>query len=152
MSSPAIRLQRVIDRLARWVGGSVALGLGALTLLAIAETLAWAVFDRSWAALQEIQAVLLIWLAVLGAAWGVAEHFHIAVELVANRVPVGVRRWIDRVALAATASLGGLFLVYGAGLAQRVSNTLPGTGWSAAVQYVPVAVGGGDGVVAHCLG
>lgn len=144
MSSPAIRrLQRLTDHLAHLVGGLVALGLAVLTLLAITETVAWTFFDRSWAALQEIQAVLLIWLAVLGAAWGVSERFHIAVELVANRLPRGVRRWVDRLALIATMVLGGLFLVYGASLAQRVSNTLPATGWSASVQYVPVAVGGG---------
>lgn len=128
--------------LGRTLGRVLAGLLTALTLVASVETVAWTFFDHSWAAAQEIQALLLIWLALLGAAWGVVERFHIAVTLLADRLPPAGRRGISRLATALTATFGVLLMVHGAELTTRIRNTLPGTGWPAAVQYLPVAVGG----------
>lgn len=129
-------------RLAHLLGAAAAALLALLALLAGAETVAWTFFERSWAAAQEIQALLLIWLALLGAAWGVAERFHIAVTLVADRLPATLRPWAARLAPALTSAFGTLLAIHGADLVGRVRNTLPGTGWPAALQYLPVAVGG----------
>jgi len=42
----------------------------------------------------------------------------------------------------AVAVFGGLLSIYGWRLVGILDNTLPGTGWSAALQYQPVAVAG----------
>ena len=141
---PAVRrLASVMaERLSASVVTVLVVGFAALAALATVETVAWTFFDRSWAAMQEIQALLLIWLAVLGAAWGVWEGFHIAVELVANRLPARVRPWIDTLAVGLTGVLGVLLSIHGTALVRRVGNTLPGTGWPASMQYLPMAVGG----------
>ena len=129
-------------RLGRLLAAAAATLVAALAVLAAAETAAWVVLELSWPELVEIQAILLVWLTFLTAAWGVQAGLHLGMELLVRRLPAAPRRWVDRLAAVLVAIFGGLCAYYGARLAASVVNTLPATGWSAASQYLPAAVGG----------
>ena len=129
------RLLQVVERL-------TPLTLAVLVLLASAETFAWTFFERSWPALGEIQALLLIVFGLLAAAVCVARRLHLGVELLTKRLPPPWPHRLDRMADLATALFGVLLTVFGALLMTRVRNTLPGTGLSAAWQYLPATLGG----------
>ncbi len=128
--------------LGRAVGAMLAALLAVLVLLAAGETAAWALFEVSWAQASEIEGVLLIWFGLLGAAYGIHTRIHLGVEIVTRRLPAPARSFLGRLAAALVAAFGVLLAVYGAKLAATVTNTLPATGMSAAVQYFPAVVCG----------
>ena len=129
-------------RLGRALAGAVAALLALLVALATLETGAWVLAERSWPQIAEIQGLLLVWLTFLTAAWGVASGLHLGMELLVKRLPGPARRATERLVGVLVALFGLLCAWYGARLALTVVNTLPATGWSAAWQYVPAAVGG----------
>ena len=138
----AHRAAALSDRLGRLLGGAATILLAALVALAATETVAWALAERSWPQLAEIQGLLLVWLTFLTAAWGVATRLHLGMELLVRRLAPRSRRQVDRLGSLLVAAFGALCAVYGARLAASVVNTLPATGWSAAWQYLPAVVGG----------
>ncbi|MCP4203260.1 MAG: TRAP transporter small permease subunit [bacterium] len=117
--------------------------LGLLTLNAAFELFAWTLWRRSFAAIEEIQGVLVVWLALLAAAYCLAEGLHLAVDLVARSLPARWQPTLARAPGVANAAFGVLLAIYGARLVLAVQNTLPGTGWSASVHYQPAVVAGG---------
>lgn len=116
--------------------------LAVLVVISAAETLAWAVFEISWAASTEVQGLLLATFGLLATAYGVQRGFHLGVDVVVRRLPAAWRVGVARGVAAWTAVLGGLLAFYGAALVRQVSNTLPATGWPAAWGYVPAVLGG----------
>ncbi len=133
---------RLSGRLGRLIAGTVATLLAILVALATLETFAWVLAERSWPQLAEIQGLLLVWLTFLTAAWGVESGLHLGMELLVRRLPPRARRLSDLLAVLLTAVFGALCAWHGARLAASVVNTLPATGWSAAWQYAPAAIGG----------
>lgn len=130
------------EHLGRLLGGVVAALLAVLVLLAATEAAAWALAQRSWPQLSEVQGLLLVWLTFLTAAWGVSAGLHLGMELLVRRLATRPRRQVDRLVALLVATFGALCALYGGRLAASVVNTLPATGWSAAWQYVPAVVGG----------
>ena len=126
-------------QLARALGVALAAILALLVVLAAGETAAWALFEISWASGSEIQGVLLIWFALLGAVYGIHHRIHLGVEILARRLPPRLRSALGRLAAVLVATFGALLAFYGAKLAATVTNTLPATGMSASVQYFPAA-------------
>jgi TRAP-type C4-dicarboxylate transport system permease small subunit len=116
--------------------------LAALTLIASVELFAWLLWHRSYAALEEVQAVLMVWFGMLAAAACLALGLHLAVDLLAHRLGPRLEPILGRVAPLVVALFGALLAVYGWRLVSLIDNTLPGTGWSADLTYQPVAVGG----------
>ena len=136
-------MSSLIDAVGRALGWTVAGLLGIVTLLAAAEVGLWTAFEVSWAPMAEIQGLLMVWVGLLGAAWGVHERFHLGVTMVADRLPP---RWRRRTISFATIAVGGFGVMlawFGVGLVRAVDNTLPATGWPAALHYVPAVVAGG---------
>ncbi len=126
----------------RGVGVALAALLALLVVVAAAETVAWALFEVSWAEGSEISGVLLIWFGLLGAAYGIRARVHLGVELLTRRLPAKPRSVLERAAALLVAAFGVLLAIYGAKLATSVTNTLPATGWNASVQYFPAVVCG----------
>jgi TRAP-type C4-dicarboxylate transport system permease small subunit len=116
--------------------------LAALTVIASLELFAWLLWQRSYAALEEIQAVLMVWFGMLAAAACLALGLHLAVDVLARFTPRRLEPVLERIAPLAVALFGALLGAYGWRLVSLIDNTLPGTGWSAALAYQPVAVGG----------
>ncbi len=121
--------------------------LALLVLIAGAEAAAWALFEISWAAASEIQGLLMICFGLLSAALGIRQGHHLGVEALTRGLPPKLRLGLDRFAALSMALFGALVGIYGLRLAQTVGNTLPGTGWPAALQYVPAAVIGASMVL-----
>jgi len=63
---------------------------------------------------EEIGRYLMIWLGFLGASLALREGLHVGVELVVNRVPPPVSRWMSGLARGAVA--GFLLVVIGYGI------------------------------------
>lgn len=116
--------------------------LGVLTLLATFELTAWMVFSRSFAALEEIQGLLMIWFGLLTAVYCLGEGLHLSVDLLARRLPSRWQPALERFPGLAIAIFGALLTVHGVGLVGATENTLPGTGWGAALQYQPSVLAG----------
>lgn len=116
--------------------------LAVLVLVAALETGAWAFFEISWPAATEIQGLLLAAFALLAAAYGVHCRFHLGVDALTSRLPATARRLVARLVALGVVVLGGLLAYYGWALVRQVSNTLPATGWPAAVGYLPAVLGG----------
>ena len=116
--------------------------LGLLLLNAAFELFAWMLWHKSYAAIEEIQGVLVVWLGLLSAAYCLAEGLHLAVDLIARRLPAGWQGALQRIPGVANAAFGTLLALYGLRLVLAVENTLPGTGWSASIHYQPAIVAG----------
>ncbi len=134
--------QRLADRLAVLLAVVLAVLLAFLVLLATAETVAWALFERSAAATEEIAGILEVWLALLGAALLVRQGLHLKLEAATDGLAAPKRRALDRLAALLVALFGALLARYGFELAASVTNTLPATGWRASAQYFPAGVAG----------
>ena len=132
----------LLNHLARLVDLLLPATLALLVALSAVETLAWGFFELSWPQVSEIAALLLVSFGLLGAAQGVHRGEHLGVELLTRRLPQTWQGVARRLALGLVALFGGLLALYGLALAARVRNTLPGTGLSAAWQYLPAAAGG----------
>ncbi len=128
-------MRRLTHSLARAVAVLLALLLLALVGIATAETVAWTLFEVSWAAASEIEGILLVWFGLLGAAWGIHQRIHLGVEVLTRRLPPMVQALLARAAAALVAVFGGLLAGYGTELTRTVANTLPATGLSAAVFF-----------------
>ncbi len=128
--------------LSKAIGAVLALNLALLVLLAAVEAAAWALFEVSWPETSEISGVLLIWFGLLGAVYGIHARSHLGVEVLTSRLPPRLRSLLYRFAAVLVAVFGALLAVYGAKLAGSVTNTLPATGLSASVQYLPAVVCG----------
>jgi TRAP-type transport system small permease protein len=135
-----------VTTLSRRLGRALALVVAALLALlaaiAAAETVLWGGFGVSWAAAPEIQGTLLVWFALLSAAWGVRERLHMAVDLVARGLSPALEALCQRLAAGMVLAFGALFAFYCARLVAAVTNTLPATGVGAWVQYLPAPVAG----------
>ena len=116
--------------------------LAILTFNATFELLAWMLWQRSFAALDEIQGLLMVWFGMLSAAYCLARGSHLAVDVVTRRLGSGPQAIVAKLPPLAVATFGGLLAIYGWKLVSALDNTLPGTGWSASLQYLPVAAVG----------
>lgn len=135
-------MRRLCSFLSRLLGVALAGLLALLVLVAGAETLAWTFFELSSPAAAEVSGLLLVWLVLLSAAYGVGERLHLAVEALARRLPPRLHAALGRLAAALVALFGLLLAVFAARLAAGVTNTLPATGLRASVQYLPAIAGG----------
>ena len=116
--------------------------LALLTVNAAFELFAWMLWHRSFAALDEIQALLMVWFGMLSATYCLTRGLHLAVDVIARRLGSHLQWVVARIPPFAVAVFGILLSVYGWRLVAAIDNTLPGTGWSASLQYQPVAVAG----------
>ncbi len=142
--------RRLSSRLSAWLAGALVALLAALVVIATLDLATWLLLDRSWAEVEEIQGILMVWFGLLGAAYALAEGLHLAVDVVVGRLPAALRRWVARGASAAVAAFGVLTAVYATRLASSVTNTLPATGWSASLEYLPAVVAGALIAVIGC--
>ncbi len=127
----------LLPRVAAVLGALAAALLGLVALIAAFDLVSWIALKRSYAALDEFVAVLMVWFGLISAAFALAEGSHVAVALLADRLSGAGRRAVERCADLAVAGFGLLLAVFGRELTAAATNTLPGTGWPAAVQYQP---------------
>lgn len=131
------------DRLARallWLGGA---GLVAMTGI-----VGWQVFARyvlndspSWS--EQLTLLLMIWYALLAAAAGFQQGFHIRIAALETRVRPSFARALRMVGEGFVFLAGLLFLVWGFELTALVrTHVIPSLGLSRAWAYAPLAIVG----------
>ncbi|ANY20227.1 Sialic acid TRAP transporter permease protein SiaT [Tsuneonella dongtanensis] len=137
------RLTRFNDRLAQflmWIGGA---GLVLMTAI-----VGWQVFARyvlnnspSWA--EQLTLLLMLWYALLAAAAGFQQGFHIRIAALQARLPERQARWLRIVVEALVVMTGVLFVVWGIQLAETVrTHTIPSLSLSRAWAYLPLPIAG----------
>jgi TRAP-type C4-dicarboxylate transport system permease small subunit len=117
--------------------------LSLLVLMVSLDTLLWTTLAVSLPQLAEVQAILQIWFALLGAAYGVQRGFHLGLEMLVARLGDRWRAVAHRFGAALVAASGLLLLRYGWELFRVVDNTLPATRLPASSQYLPTWIAGG---------
>lgn len=95
----------------------------------------------SWS--EELARYLLIWLAMLSAAYGFKIRAHFALVFLVNRFPTAVRRVVSTVVSVLVCAVLCVFVFKAVEITYSVRNQIgPATGFSKAVPYSAGAVGG----------
>jgi TRAP-type C4-dicarboxylate transport system permease small subunit len=119
-----------------------------LGLYAIVAAVAFQVFGRyvmndtpTWA--ESLTLVLILYVALFGAAVGVRDAGHIGMESLLVLVPDEPRRWLELVIHVLVAIFGALMVAGGWGLMQGVlSYKIPTLGISEGWHYAPLVLSG----------
>jgi TRAP-type C4-dicarboxylate transport system permease small subunit len=125
-----------------------AMYLAVAGLWTIVALVAWQVFGRyvlndtpTWA--ESLTLVLILYVALIGAAVGVRDAGHIGMESLLVLVSDRVRRWMEIVIFAFVGLFGAMMLVYGWGLtAGVIAYKIPTLGISEGWHYAPLLVSG----------
>ena len=117
-------------------------------LWAIVGLVSWQVFGRyvlndtpTWA--ESLTLVVVLYVALMGAAVGVRDAGHIGMESLLVLAPDETRRWLEVVIFVLVGAFGAMMLVYGWGLTSGVlSYRIPTLGISEGWHYAPLMVSG----------
>lgn len=97
-------------------------------------------FSITWS--EELARFLMVWISMLGGAVAARRRMHVGFEAAVDALPPGLRRAARVTGLAATLTVFGVMVWYGARLArfnmQQVSAALE---WPMGVPYAAVPVG-----------
>ncbi len=134
------RFNAVLARLAMYVA--------VVGLWIIVGLVSWQVFGRyvlndtpTWA--ESLTLVVILYVALIGAAVGVRDAGHIGMESLLVLVPDEARRWLEMIIFALVGLFGAMMLWYGWGLASGVLNyKIPTLGISEGWHYAPLLVSG----------
>lgn len=100
---------RALDRLEEYLTAAL---LAAMTLLTFLQVVLRYLFDSGLIWALEATTYLFGWLVLIGLSIGIRTNSHIAVDLVADGLPAGVRRAIALIAVAAS-MLYAVLMLYG---------------------------------------
>jgi TRAP-type transport system small permease protein len=134
------RFNAVLARLAMYVA--------VLGLWTIVGLVSWQVFGRyvlndtpTWA--ESLTLVLILYVALIGAAVGVRDAGHIGMESLLVLVSARVRHGLEIVIFILVGTFGAMMLVYGWGLTSGViAYRIPTLGISEGWHYAPLMVSG----------
>ena len=130
----------LLSRILLWAGAA---GLVAMTLI-----IGWQVYARyvmnaspSWA--EQLSLILMIWYALLAAAAGFHEGFHIKILALQTASDEARARFMRLVAEAVVVLSGALMFIWGLELTAIISShVVPALGISRAWAYVPLPISG----------
>lgn len=91
------RLGQVTDRIEET---SIAVCLGAMTLITFANVVARYLFNDNILWALEATVYLFAWLVLMGASYGVKQQFHIGIDALTRRLPAPARKALALVAVA----------------------------------------------------
>jgi TRAP-type C4-dicarboxylate transport system permease small subunit len=92
---------------------------------------------------EEVSLLLLVWMAFITMAIGVAEDLHISISLIFDMLPKAARTAIAALNHVLTAGMGALLAWYGFQLILSTMNsTLPTTKWPTFILYLMIPVSG----------
>jgi TRAP-type transport system small permease protein len=126
----------------------IAMFLAVAGLWTIVGLVSWQVFGRyvlndtpTWA--ESLTLVVILYVALIGAAVGVRDAGHIGMESLLVLVPEEIRRRLEVVIFAFVGAFGAMMLFYGWGLTYGViSYKIPTLGISEGWHYAPLLVSG----------
>jgi len=88
----------------------IALLLGLMTMITFANVVARYVFNSNILWALEATVFLFAWMVLLGVSYGVHKTFHIGVDVVVSALPVGIRKVVTLIAVAACLAFSLLLL------------------------------------------
>ncbi len=98
-------------------------------------------FSLSWS--EEVARYLMIWVSFLGASLALKYGFHIGVEFIINRIPEGMRGWVNLIAKIGILIFLIYFTIGGFRLSWAVRDQdSPALLFSMAYAYIAAPVGG----------
>ena len=126
----------------------VILWIAAAGLVAMTFIIGWQVFARyilnaspSWS--EQTALLLMVWYAVLAAAAGFNEGFHIRILALQNAMPDRLARLMRLAAELVVIGCGFMMLIWGIELTNIISShVIPSLGISRSWAYVPLPVAG----------
>ena len=107
-TEPTSRFGKLIDDIEE---SSIAICLGAMTLVTFANVVARYVFDANILWALELTVFLFAWLVLMGMSYGVKKHVHIGVDVVINAVSPGTKKIFAIVAIALSLTFSVLLLI-----------------------------------------
>ena len=100
-------------------------------------------FSSSLVWSEEVSLLLVVWMAFIAMAIGVAENLHISISLFFDKFPKFMQGWLIRINHVLVAIVGIIFIYYGSILAYYTRNsTLPTTKWPSLILYLMIPVSG----------
>lgn len=100
-------------------------------------------FSLSLVWVEEVSLLLVVWMAFIAMAIGVAENLHISITLFFDRLPKAAQRVLLVFNNVLVAGVGGIMVYYGYKLIMSTRNsTLPTTKWPTFILYLMIPVSG----------
>ncbi len=92
---------------------------------------------------EEVALLLMVWVAFITTAIGVAKNIHIRIELLYKHFPKKVKTFLTWLEYVVTLFVGLMLLIYGSKLVKAtLHSTLPTTKWPSFLLYLMIPVGG----------
>lgn len=105
---PTTRFGKLIDDIEET---SIAICLGAMTLVTFANVVARYVFETNILWALELTVFLFAWLVLMGMSYGVKKHVHIGVDVVINSVSPGTKKIFAIIAIILSLTFSILLLI-----------------------------------------
>jgi TRAP-type C4-dicarboxylate transport system permease small subunit len=135
------RLSALSARLSRWVLHLACACLAALGLIVIYGVVLRYVFNDSQPYVEQVALLMVISVAMFGAAAGVRDAGHIGLDSVAKLLPAKVQFWISAIVDVLIVVFAGLLLWGSVHMAlSTYRNTIPTLGISEAFRYLPPVI------------
>ncbi|MCI8960386.1 MAG: TRAP transporter small permease [Lachnospiraceae bacterium] len=115
----------------------------AIVLIVSAQVVARKFLGTSIIWSEEVARLLMVWMAFISLAIGVAKRLHISISMFYDRLPEPVQKAADVLERICTLFAGTVIMVYGARLvAASTTSTLATTKWPKFMLYLMIPVGG----------
>lgn len=138
------RLRRRLDAV---LGAGLVLLMGAAVVNVVWQVISRFALGSPSSFTDELARTLLVWIGLLGAAWGVGRRLHVAVDLLPRTLSPRLEAALELLALApvfafaaAVMGVGGLQLVW---LSFELGQTTAALGLPLGVVYLVVPLAGG---------
>lgn len=133
---------RALRWLTRAVRAAIALLVGALVAVTLAQVYFRYVTGGALAWSEELARYLFVWVVFLGSAVAVGQRAHIVVDVVVVRLPAGLQRGLALGAAVLVVAFVSFLAVYGGSLVRLAwAQTSPGLGVSRGFLFLAVPVG-----------
>jgi TRAP-type C4-dicarboxylate transport system permease small subunit len=108
----------------------------------------WQIFDRyilndspNWS--EKLSIFIMNWYVLLAVAVGVHESFHLGIDLVRNKMPATLKKFIDVSIYLLIGYFACSMFIYGIALmTQTWTHVIPSLGISTAWSYLPLPISG----------
>ncbi len=141
--APPSGLRLALAQLARAVRAVVVALVGVmLAALALQVSMRY-VFGQALSWSEELALFCFSWAMLLAIALGVRDGVHVRMDLLVNRAPQGLGRWLDKLVALAIAAVGGFVVWSGVNYVQdALGATSAAIGYPTAWLYACAPVGG----------
>lgn len=145
-AAPAARLARVVDRMEHTLAWLLVLLMGAMVVDVTWQVVSRFLLRAPSSFTEELAGFLLIWIGLMGAAYGVRTRAHLAVDLLVVRLRAPVRRLVAIVSYTLVALFAGSVMLIGgiqlAQLALQLDNISAAMGIRVGYVYLALPLAG----------